>query len=65
MSDDTAERATALRKAYDLAKSGDYANCSEIIAALKADHPAVAAWLSEPRIAEAITAMCEATRSRR
>jgi hypothetical protein len=59
------ERRTVLRKAYELARSGDFADEQSIEAVLARDDPAASEWLKSSIVREGLRQVCDLARAER
>ena len=58
-------RRTVLRQAYELARSGDFADEQSIEAALARYDPAASEWLKSPIVREGLRQVCDLARAER
>jgi hypothetical protein len=58
-------RRTVLRQAYEMARSGDFADEQAIEAALATVDPAATEWLKSPFIREGLRQACDLARAER
>ena len=58
-------RRTFLRQAYELARSGDFADEQSIEAVLARDDPAASEWLKSPFVREGLRQVCDLARAER
>jgi hypothetical protein len=58
-------RRTVLRQAYEMARSGDFADEQAIEAVLARDDPAASEWLKSPFVREGLRQACDLARAER
>jgi hypothetical protein len=56
-------RRTVLRQAYEMARSGDFADEQSIEAVLARDDPAASDWLKSPFVREGLRQACDLARA--